>query len=328
MIHTNASTGNVIAVRGAVVDVQFNSKALPAIDTVLIVDWYRPEPLVLEVYRHTDPQTVRGIALQATMGLARKTRIRATGTAVSQPVDDAVLGRLFDVVGTVRDNEQALPGDTPHRSIHNAPPALENENWATRARSLKVVMITDNNQGTAERIAKTMGINTVLADVLPDDKASKIRELQAQGKKDGMVDDGVNDAPVLTLGDVGFAIGAGTDVKMESADVVLIKSDPFEVVDATELSRATLEKMHQNLWWVIGYSYTAFLIAAGVLYSWPLGPSIAAIAMSDSTAVVAINARILKRTKLSGIAKKGSEQPDTTASAPTVDTSTTAQQAA
>ena len=175
---------------------------------------------------------------------------------------------------------------------------------ALRERGLEVVMITGDNQGTAERIAKTMGIDTVMADVLPGDKASKIKELQAQGKKVGMVGDGVNDAPALTQADVGFAIGAGTDVAMESADVVLMKSDPFDVVGATELSRATLKKMHQNLWWAIGYNVVAFPLAAGVLYPWLLGPSIAAIAMSGSTAVVAINALMLKRTKLTGIDRK------------------------
>jgi F-type H+-transporting ATPase subunit beta len=131
MIDAHASTGTVIAVRGAVVDVRFDSTALPAIDTALIVDWDRPEPLVLEVHSHVDPQTVRGIALQATMGLARETSVRATGAPVSVPVGDAVLGRLLDVVGTVRDNGPGLPKDTPCRSIHNAPPALEDEKSST-----------------------------------------------------------------------------------------------------------------------------------------------------------------------------------------------------
>ena len=172
---------------------------------------------------------------------------------------------------------------------------------ALRERGLEVVMITGDNQGTAERIAKGLGIDSVLADVLPGDKASKIKELQAQGKKVGMVGDGVNDAPALTQADVGFAIGAGTDVAMESADIVLMKSDPFDVVGAIELSRATLRKMHQNLWWAVGYNVVAFPLAAGVLYPFLLGPSIAALAMSGSSALVAINALLLKRIKLTGI---------------------------
>ena len=172
---------------------------------------------------------------------------------------------------------------------------------ALRAGGVEVIMLTGDNQGTAERIATGLGIDHVFADVLPGDKANKIKELQAQGKKVGMVGDGVNDAPALTQADVGFAIGAGTDVAMESADIVLMKSDPFDVVGALELSHATLRKMHQNLWWAVGYNVIAFPLAAGVLYPFLLGPSIAALAMSGSSALVAINALMLKRTKLTGI---------------------------
>ena len=172
---------------------------------------------------------------------------------------------------------------------------------ALRERGVEVAMLTGDNRGTAERIASGLGIDLVFADVLPGDKASKVKELQAQGKKVGMVGDGVNDAPALTQANVGFAIGAGTDVAMESADVVLMRSDPFDVVGAIELSRATLRKMHQNLWWAVGYNVIAFPLAAGVLYPVLLGPSIAALAMSGSSALVAINALMLKRTKLTGI---------------------------
>ena len=175
---------------------------------------------------------------------------------------------------------------------------------ALRDRGVEVAMLTGDNKGTADRIARGLGIDVVLADVLPGDKASKVRELQAQGKRVGMVGDGVNDAPALTQADVGFAIGAGTDVAMESADIVLMKSDPFDVVGAIELSRATLRKMHQNLWWAVAYNVIAFPLAAGVLYPFLLSPSIAAIAMSGSSAIVAINALMLKRTKLTGIRRQ------------------------
>ncbi|VWC92026.1 copper-translocating P-type ATPase [Burkholderia contaminans] len=172
---------------------------------------------------------------------------------------------------------------------------------ALHARGVQVAMLTGDNRATAERIASELGIDIVLADVLPGDKAAKVKELQAQGKKIGMVGDGINDAPALTQADVGFAIGAGTDVAMESADVVLMKSDPLDVVGAIELSRATLRKMHQNLWWAVAYNVIAFPLAAGVFYPFTISPQVAAIAMSGSSALVAINALMLKRTRLTGI---------------------------
>ncbi len=183
---------------------------------------------------------------------------------------------------------------------------------------VKVAMLTGDNAGTAKKIASILGIDIVLADVLPGQKADKIKELQAQGEKVGMVGDGVNDAPALTQADVGFAIGAGTDVAIESADVVLMKSDPYDVVGAMTLSRATLRKMHQNLWWATGYNLIAFPVAAGVFYPFVLSPEVAALAMSGSSALVAINALLLKRTRLEGLRPAG--QVADTKSAPAVDT--------
>ena len=174
-----------------------------------------------------------------------------------------------------------------------------------RERKIEVVMLTGDNAATAKRIAADLGIDSVLADVLPAQKAEKIKALQATGKKVGMVGDGVNDAPALTQADVGFAIGAGTDVAMESADVVLMKSDPYDIVGAIELSRATLRKMHQNLGWAVGYNAIAFPLAAGIFFPFVLSPEIAALSMSGSTLVVAINALMLKRTKLAGIRQPG-----------------------
>jgi Cu2+-exporting ATPase len=178
-----------------------------------------------------------------------------------------------------------------------------------RERGVQVAMLTGDNAGTAQRIARDLGLDIVLADVLPGQKASKVKELQAQGKRVGMVGDGVNDAPALTQADVGFAIGAGTDVAIESADVVLMKSDPYDVVGAVELSHATLRKMHQNLWWAVGYNVIAFPLAAGVLYPILLSPEIAALAMSGSSAIVAINALMLKRIRLAGITRHSTHEP-------------------
>lgn len=169
---------------------------------------------------------------------------------------------------------------------------------ALQTSGVQVAMLTGDNEGTAKRIADELGIDIVLADVLPGQKASKVKELQAQGRKVGMVGDGINDAPALTQADVGFAIGAGTDVAMDSADVVLMKSDPFDVVGAMKLSRATLRKMHQNLFWAVAYNVAAFPLAAGLFYPITVSPEVAALAMSGSTLLVAINALLLKWTRL------------------------------
>jgi P-type Cu2+ transporter len=169
---------------------------------------------------------------------------------------------------------------------------------------VQVAMLTGDNRATAERVAGELGIKMIFAEVLPGQKADKVKELQSQGKLVAMVGDGINDAPALAQADVGIAIGAGTDVAMEAADVVLMKSDPFDVIGAITLSRATLNKMHQNLLWAAGYNAIAFPIAAGLFYpafGLILRPEIAAISMSGSSLLVAINALLLKNTKLQGI---------------------------
>ncbi|MGE0625735.1 MAG: heavy metal translocating P-type ATPase [Pseudomonadales bacterium] len=167
-----------------------------------------------------------------------------------------------------------------------------------QARGVEVAMLTGDNQQTAQRIGNELGIGTVFAEVLPGQKAETLKGLQDQGKRVGMVGDGINDAPALTQADVGFAIGAGTDVAMESADVVLMKSDPYDIVVAIELSRATLRKMHQNLFWAVAYNVVAFPAAAGVFYPLVISPEVAALAMSGSSALVAVNALLLKRLRL------------------------------
>ncbi|UGT45320.1 heavy metal translocating P-type ATPase [Nocardia yamanashiensis] len=166
---------------------------------------------------------------------------------------------------------------------------------------IEVVMLTGDNQATAERIAAELGIDTVIAEVLPGDKADKITELQAGGKRVAMVGDGVNDAPALAQADLGIAIGAGTDVAIETADVVLMRSDPLDIPTALRIGRGTLRKMHQNLAWAVGYNTLALPIAAGVFepaFGFTLRPEMAAISMSGSSIIVALNAISLKRLKL------------------------------
>ncbi|WP_278262348.1 heavy metal translocating P-type ATPase [Nocardia sp. AG03] len=163
-----------------------------------------------------------------------------------------------------------------------------------------VVMLTGDNRATAERIAADLGIDTVIAEVLPGDKADRVAELQRSGKKVAMVGDGVNDAPALARADLGIAIGAGTDVAIQTADVVLMRSDPFTVSTALRIGRGTVRKERQNLGWAVGYNGIALPIAAGVFAPWGLTmrPEIAAMAMSGSSLIVALNALYLKRLAL------------------------------
>jgi len=166
---------------------------------------------------------------------------------------------------------------------------------------IEVVMLTGDNRATAERIAAELGIDTVIAEVLPGDKAAKIGELQRAGRKVAMVGDGVNDAPALAQADLGIAIGAGTDVAIETADVVLMRSDPLDVPVALRIGRGTLAKMRQNLGWAVGYNAIALPIAAGVFepaFGLVLRPEIAALSMSGSSFIVAVNALALKRLRL------------------------------
>ncbi len=171
---------------------------------------------------------------------------------------------------------------------------------ALHALGVRPVMLTGDNRATAERIAATLGIDEVLAEVLPADKAAKVAELQRQGRKVAMVGDGVNDAPALAQADVGIAIGAGTDVAIETADVVLMRSDPLDVATAVQIGRGTVRKMRQNLDWAIGYNSLALPIAAGVFepFGFTLRPEIGAISMSGSSILVAVNALALKRLRL------------------------------
>jgi Cu2+-exporting ATPase len=165
---------------------------------------------------------------------------------------------------------------------------------------IEVVMITGDAKAVAEAVAKDLGIDKVFAQVLPGDKAKRIEELQAQGKKVAMVGDGVNDAPALVTADVGIAIGAGTEVAVEAGDIVLVRNDPRDVPRIVALSRASYRKMIQNLWWAAGYNIIAIPLAAGILASRGivLSPAVGAVLMSASTVIVALNAQLLRRARL------------------------------
>jgi Cu2+-exporting ATPase len=165
---------------------------------------------------------------------------------------------------------------------------------------VEVAMLTGDSRAVASNVARELGIDIVFAQVLPEEKAAKIQELQGQGKRVAMVGDGVNDAPALVTADIGIAIGAGTDVAVEAGDVVLVRSDPRDVPRIINLSRASYRKMVQNLWWAAGYNVIAIPLAAGAL-AWAgilLVPAAGAILMSASTVIVAINAQLLRRESL------------------------------
>ena len=164
----------------------------------------------------------------------------------------------------------------------------------------RVAMITGDARQVAEAVGADLGIDEVMAEVLPEDKDAKVAHLQARGRKVAMVGDGVNDAPALARAEVGIAIGAGTDVAIESAGLILASSDPRAVVSAVRLSKAAYRKSLQNLWWAAGYNVVAIPIAAGAL-SWAgidMPPALAAVLMSVSTIVVALNAQLLRRVDL------------------------------
>ncbi len=172
---------------------------------------------------------------------------------------------------------------------------------ALHADQIRVVMLTGDNEETARRIADEIGIDQVIAGVLPERKAAEIQALQSAGKRVAMVGDGVNDAPALAQADLGIAIGAGTDVAIETADIVLMRSDPLDVALALRIGRGTVRKMRQNLGWAIGYNLIALPIAAGVFvpaFGFGLRPEIAALSMSGSSLLVAVNALALKRLRL------------------------------
>lgn len=213
---------------------------------------------------------------------ARRDELAATGrTAVLAAVDGVAAGVI-------------AIADAPRETSVAAVEALHDL-------GVEVVMLTGDNQATAERIASRLGIDTVIAEVLPGDKAARVAELQRSGLKVAMVGDGVNDAPALAQADLGIAIGAGTDVAIETADVVLMRSDPLDVPTALRIGRGTLRKMRQNLGWAIGYNTIALPIAAGVFepaFGLMLRPEIAALSMSGSSLIVAVNALALKRLRL------------------------------
>ena len=233
--------------------------------------------------------------------LARARQFAEEGRTVVHVAIDGKAAALIAIADAARDT---------------ARPAVE----ALLREQIRPVMLTGDNRQTAERIARELGIEKVIADVLPGDKAKVVEDLQGRGDHVAMVGDGVNDAPALAQADVGIAIGAGTDVAIETADVVLMRSDPLDVATAITIGRGTVRKMKQNLGWAIGYNSLALPIAAGVFAHWGLSlrPEIAAISMSGSSVLVAVNALALKRLHLPNRDRQQGAPNDVTVTEPAV----------
>jgi Cu2+-exporting ATPase len=232
---------------------------------------------------------VGGPALLRSLDVEPEPTVRSAADAASERGQTAVY--LIEEAGATRRVVAALAvADVVRPESAEAVRALHDA-------GVQVVMMTGDAKPVADAVAAELGIDAVFAEVLPEQKAGKIEELQRSGKRVAMVGDGVNDAPALVTADVGVAIGAGTDVAVEAGDVVLVRSDPRDVPRIIRLSRASYRKMVQNLWWAAGYNIIALPLAAGVLAPWGivLSPAVGAVLMSLSTIIVAVNAQLLRR---------------------------------
>jgi P-type Cu2+ transporter len=239
--------------------------------TVNGTEYHMGGPRLLEAEAAEVPEPLRAAAERASTRGQAAIYLLKSGNALG----------VFAVADAVREESREAV-----RSLHE--------------RGIEVAMLTGDARAVAEAVAEELGIDTVFAEVLPEDKASKVRALQQQGKKVAMVGDGVNDAPALATADLGIAIGAGTDVAVEAGHIVLVRSDPRDIPRIVTLSRATYRKMVQNLWWAAGYNVFAIPLAAGVLAAWGilLTPAVGAVLMSASTVIVAVNAQFLRRVEL------------------------------
>ncbi|PZR71865.1 MAG: heavy metal translocating P-type ATPase, partial [Stutzerimonas stutzeri] len=252
----------------------------------------------LAIPKASDVSNITGEGIVAKVG-GQDVRIVSPGHLARQgkPITDEKLKQLEadgkTVVALVRDGET--------RALFALADIVRPESREAIAELTRLginsVMLTGDAKGVAESVSRDLGITEYFAEVLPSQKSDKIKELQARGLSVAMVGDGVNDAPALVQADLGVAIGAGTDVAVESADVVLVKSDPRDVAAILGLSRATYRKMVQNLIWATGYNTVAIPMAAGITFGtgFLMTPAVAAVFMSASTIIVAINAQFLRR---------------------------------
>ena len=265
----------------------------------------------VDVPRAEGFQALPGIGVQATVegrsllmggpALLRTRRVRIPGSLTTAAEQAAKRGQA--AIYLVEQNHQN-GGEAQALAVFSVADVIRPESreavQALHQEGIEVVMLTGDARPVAQAVAAELGIDQVFAEVLPDQKAGKIQELQQGGKRVAMVGDGVNDAPALVTADVGIAIGAGTNVAVEAGDIVLVRNDPRDVPRIIRLSRASYRKMIQNLWWAAGYNIVAIPLAAGVLAAQGilLSPAIGAVLMSLSTIIVAVNAQLLRRERL------------------------------
>ncbi|EGD40602.1 copper-exporting ATPase [Nocardioidaceae bacterium Broad-1] len=290
-------------------------------------------PLARAVVRYVDEAAVprlRATGFRNVTGIGAVAEVDGHRVAVgnrrlleSEGIDEADLGRRRDEIAAGGRTAIFVAVDGRAVAVVGIADAIRETSTAAVAAlheaGIHVVMLTGDNRATAERIAAELGIDTVIAEVLPQDKAEQVEKLQAEGRVVAMVGDGVNDSPSLVQADVGIAVGAGTDVAIEAADVVLMRSDPLDVPVALLIGRGTLRKMRQNLGWAVGYNAVALPIAAGVFvpaFGLMLRPEIAALSMSGSSFLVAVNALLLRRLRLPDPATAG--EPSRTGAEPAV----------
>jgi Cu2+-exporting ATPase len=263
---------------------------------------------VVEAARRRGIETGAATGFESLAGRGARASVDGRDVAVGGPrlLDELGLQPMAETEAWAREGRTVLHVVADGRIVGAL--ALEDEirpesHEAVRdlhALGLRVAMITGDSQTVADSVARRLGIDEVAAQVLPADKAAAVRRFQEGGRKVAFVGDGVNDAPALATADVGIAIGAGTDVAVESAGIVLVRSDPRDVVGAIDLSRASYRKMIQNLVWATGYNLVAIPVAAGLLVPWgiDLPMAVGAIAMSASTIIVAANAQLLRSLRL------------------------------
>ncbi len=299
------------------------------VGSAVVNGWDKDQALALTAAiegdsEHTIARGVRSFAEQRNLELPNITdfeAIKGRGVKANWQGQEAYIGgpRLLESLqltlpGPLAEFEQTastkgqsvvhlVVGGTPVASIALADVIREESREAIQRlhkMGVEVAMLTGDSQAVAAAVAEEMGIDVFFAEVLPEHKDQKVAELQRQGKKAAMVGDGVNDAPALTRADIGIAIGSGTDVAVESAGIILVRSNPLDIVNIIQLSQASYRKMMQNLAWATGYNIIALPLAAGVLAPWGiiLSPAAGAILMSVSTIVVAINAQLLRGVKL------------------------------